>query len=102
MKDRNNFACARSSVTSLVPLERKETQPFFGTSLKKSVKVCGYTSSAKFFGLLGKIVRSFGEDRVKRPMGMKARLTRSLGGFARREQRNQVWDDASVSLVEGF
>ena len=33
--DRSNFACARSAVTSLVPLERKETQPFFGTSLKK-------------------------------------------------------------------
>ena len=79
--DRSNFACARSTVKSLVPLERKETQPFFVQVWKKSVKVCGYTSSAKFFGLLGKIVRSFVGDRAKRPMGMKARLARSLGGF---------------------
>ena len=54
--DRSNFACARSAVTSLVPLERKETQPFFSTSLKNTtVKVCGYTRSAKFF-------RPFGEN----------------------------------------
>ena len=36
-------------------------------------------------------------------MGMKALLTRSLGGFCTRcEQRNQVWDDASVYQVEEF
>ena len=36
-------------------------------------------------------------------MGMKARLARSLGGFyTHHQQRNQVWDDAFVNLVEGF
>ena len=60
--DRSNFACARSAVTSLVPLERKETQPFFGTSLKKIgesvwVHELRQVFSAfwwKLFGLLGK------------------------------------------------
>ena len=59
-------------------------------------------SSAKSVRSFKGKARSFTGDRAKRPMGMKARLARSLAVFARREQRNQVWDDASVNLVEGF
>ena len=64
--DRSNFACARSAVTSLVPLERQETQPSFGTSLKKIgrsawVHELRQVFSAfwgKLFGLLGKTGRN--------------------------------------------
>ena len=34
--DRSNFACARSAVASLVPLERRETQPFFWYEFEKN------------------------------------------------------------------
>ena len=64
--DRSNFACARSAVTSLVPLERKETQPFLGTSLKnisESVSVhelrqAGSVFWGKLFALLGETGRN--------------------------------------------
>ena len=64
--DRSNFACARSAVTSLVPLERKETQPFFGTSLKKigesawvhELRKVFSAFWGKLFGLLGKTARN--------------------------------------------
>ena len=75
----SNFACACSAVTSLVPLERKETQLFFWYKFEK--KYVGTRAPPSFFGLLGTSFRSFAEDRAKRPVGMKARLARSLGGF---------------------
>ena len=64
--DRSSFACACFPVTILVPLERKETQPSFGTSLKKigeSVSVhelrqVGSVFLGKLFALLGETVRN--------------------------------------------
>ena len=103
--DRSNFACARSAVTSLVLLERKETraQPFFWYRFERNRWKCvGSRAPPSRFGLLGKPFRSFGGDRAKWPMDMKGRLARCLGIFARCEQRSQVWDDASVYLVERF
>ena len=46
----------------------------FGTSLKK----IGERVSVHDLRQVGSV---FGGDRAKRPMGMKARLARSLGGF---------------------
>ena len=70
---------------------KKRDLAVFGTSLKKigervSVHKLRQISSLFYKGK----ACSFTGDRAKRPMGMKARLARSLGSFARREKRNQV------------
>ena len=46
----------------------------------------GTRAPPSFFGLLGKIVRSFGEERAKRPMGMKARFARIASNAMTRTQ----------------
>ena len=43
--------------------------------------MCRYTSSAKSVQSFGENFSLFWGDRVKRPMGMKARLARSFGRF---------------------
>ena len=69
--DRSNFACACSEVTSLVSLERKETQPFFGTSLKKIGESMSVHELRQVFSVFwGKLFRNqaFQEAGIKSGM----------------------------------
>ena len=89
----------RDYKSGTVRKKRDSAVLIFGTCLEKigesvSVQELRQVGSA-FWGKLFALL----EERGRNDPWSKARLARSLGGFARREQRNQVWDDASVYLV---